>query len=283
MSVLLPASLVLLMTGAPGQSPASAPGPPPVIVVEAAGLTVTADELRDAVVDMRRTAEPAALAETLSPQGLERIALRVLERKILALAARDAGLDRAPDVARAISAATDTLLAQALVEHEILSIGSDDAALRRYYDAHPAAFRTGVRHRAHHVVVQTKAEADAALAEIRAGKPGADVAAARNIDASKARSGDLGWVSRGVMVLAFDDALFALSTPGQLSGVVQTSFGFHVIQLDEVDPGRLQPFEAVRNQVRQVARDDAAARLKRELSARYVPLVNKDALATFNR
>jgi parvulin-like peptidyl-prolyl isomerase len=131
--------------------------------------------------------------------------------------------------------------------------------------------------------VKTRAEAEAALAEVKAGKPFAEVAAARNIDASKARSGDLGWVSPGVMVEPFDEALFALEKPGQMSGIIETSFGFHVIRLDEADLGRLLPFESVKNQVRQVARDEAVARLKRELSAKYVPLVNKDALAKFER
>ncbi len=286
MSAACLAAIVLLAAGPAGQGPVSAPGPPaapPVVVIEAGGLAVTADELGDAVVEMRRTAEPAALAETLSPEGLERIARRLLERKALAQAARDAGLDRSPDVARAIAAATDTLLAQSLVEREILSIGESEAALRRYYDGHQEAFRTGARRKAHHVVVATRAEAEAALVEIEAGKPFAEVAAARNTDATKARSGDLGWVSRGVMVKAFDEALFALTKPGQTSGIVSTSFGYHVIRLDDVDPGRLQPFEAVKAQVRQAARDEAVARLKRELSAKYVPLVNKDALATFGR
>jgi peptidyl-prolyl cis-trans isomerase C len=277
------ASIVLLAAGAAGQGAAIPSTRQPAVVVEARGLTVTVDELRDAVVELRRTAEPAALAETLSPEGLERIALRVLERKVLARAARDAGLDRVPDVERAITTAADTLLARALVDREILSIGTTDAALRRYYDTHQAAFHTGARRRAHHVVVATRADAEAALAEIRAGKPIAEVASARNIDATKTRSGDLGWVSRGVMVTAFDAALFALQAPGDLSGIVQTSFGFHVIRLDEIDPGRLQPFEAVRAQVRQAARDEAAARLKRDLSDKYRPSVNKDALARFEK
>jgi len=275
--------IVLLAAGAPGQGAVIPSTPPPSVVVEAGGLTVTADELRDAVVEMRRTAEPASLAETLSPEGLERIALRVLERKVLARAARDAGLDKVPDVERAITTAADTLLARALVDREILSIGTSDTALRRYYDTHEAAFHTGARRKAHHVVVATRAEAEAALAEVRAGKPIHEVAAARNTDATRARSGDLGWVSRGVMVKAFDAALFALQKPGDLSGIVQTSFGFHVIRLDEIDPGRLQPFETVKSQVRQVARDEAVARLKHDLSEKYRPSVNRDALAKFER
>ena len=282
MDVVSLACFVLLADGASSQGPPQ-PGTPAAIVARAGALTVATDELRDAVLEARRTADPAALAETLSPEGLERIALRVLERKVLAQAARDAGLDRAPDVARAITAATDTLLAKALVDREILAIGSSDAALRRYYDSHQEAFRTGARRKAHHIVVATRAEAEAALAEVKAGAPFADVAAARNTDASRSRSGDLGWVSRGVMVKAFDDALFGLAKPGQTSGVVQTGFGFHLIRLDEIDPGQLLPFDTVKDRVRDVAREEALARLKRELSDKYHPTVNRDVLAAFGR
>jgi peptidyl-prolyl cis-trans isomerase C len=283
MNTLLVPAIVALSVVASAQGPTSAAVAPPTVVAQAGGLAVTTDELRDAVLEARRTGQPAALAETMSPQGLERIALRVLERKAVAQAARDAGLDKAPDVARAIATATDTLLAQALVDHEVRAIGSSDAELRRYYDTHALAFRSEARRKAHHIVVKTRAEAEAALAEVKAGKPFAEVAAARNLDASKARSGDLGWVQPGVMVKPFDEALFALEKPGQMSGIIETSFGFHVIRLDEADLGRLLPFESVKSQVRQVARDEAVARLKRELSAKYVPLVNKDALAKFQR
>ncbi len=73
---------------------------------------------------------------------------------------------------------------------------------------------------------------DAARAELDAGSSFEDVAAQYSDDASAARGGDLGWFGRGMMVPEFEEAVFALAV-GEISGVVPSRFGFHIIRLDE--------------------------------------------------
>ncbi len=76
---------------------------------------------------------------------------------------------------------------------------------------------------------EARALADKLLAEIQGGKDFAAVAAANSDCPSKARGGDLGVFGRGQMVPAFDQAAFALE-PGEISGVVATQFGFHILK-----------------------------------------------------
>ncbi|HJR09621.1 MAG TPA: peptidylprolyl isomerase [Pyrinomonadaceae bacterium] len=80
---------------------------------------------------------------------------------------------------------------------------------------------------------QTKAKAEEVLAKLRAGGDFAALAKELSADSSnKDKGGDLGWFGRGMMVKPFEDAAFALK-PGELSGVVETQFGYHIIKLDE--------------------------------------------------
>jgi peptidyl-prolyl cis-trans isomerase SurA len=79
-----------------------------------------------------------------------------------------------------------------------------------------------------------RAEADRALAELRAGADFAVVARRYSDDAAtRDEGGDLGWFRRGQMVRAFEEAAFALR-PGELSGIVETPFGYHILRVDRV-------------------------------------------------
>jgi peptidyl-prolyl cis-trans isomerase SurA len=85
-----------------------------------------------------------------------------------------------------------------------------------------------------------KAKAESLLVEIRKGGDFEQIAKRESMDpSSKELGGDLGWNRRGAMVPAFEQWMFALA-PGQTSPVVETTFGFHIIRVDRVQPGEVK-------------------------------------------
>ena len=75
---------------------------------------------------------------------------------------------------------------------------------------------------------------------LRAGANFAEIAKAYSADsASRSQGGELGWFRRGVMVKAFEDVAFHLK-PGEISEVVQTPFGYHIIQVERIQPAEIQ-------------------------------------------
>src|SRR5205085_2435953 len=97
---------------------------------------------------------------------------------------------------------------------------------------------------------KAKAKAESLLAEARKNPAGFAELAKKNSDdtGSAARGGDLDFFGRGAMVKPFEDAAFALKT-GELSGVVESDFGYHIIEVTGVRGGGKKTFEEVRPQI----------------------------------
>lgn len=266
-SLLLAASLV----AAPAQ-PAPAPVSSPPVVAEHRGIIVTLDDVRDLAYERARRGDPRGMMQGFTVDGRVELVRELVEQRVLAREARRVGLDRDANVARRLTRVADGVLAESLVAQVRDTADVSEPALRAFYTASSDRFRTAPRRRMRHILVASEADARAAADAVRAGQAFADVASARSLDQqTRAQGGSLGWVPQGVMVKAFDAAAFALS-PGQVSGPVQTSFGWHVIQVDEIDPGTLPPFELIADQVKETL-------LASKVEALTQRLVGLDAIA----
>jgi peptidyl-prolyl cis-trans isomerase D len=104
--------------------------------------------------------------------------------------------------------------------------------------------------------VETRARAERVLAMIRGGKDFAQMAKIHSEDTSNAQSGgDLGFFKKGQMVPLFEKAAYALKA-GELSDVVETPFGFHLIKTEEVREGQRRPLGQVREEIIQAIKRD---------------------------
>jgi peptidyl-prolyl cis-trans isomerase D len=161
-----------------------------------------------------------------------------------------------------------------------------EADLRRYYDENASRWTRAEERRARHILIQADAGAPAAdrskakeRAEAVLGKLRRDPAAFESLaraesqdPGSAARGGDLGFFGRGAMVKPFEDAAFAMR-PGEISPVVETDFGYHVIRLDEVRGGERTPFESVRGEVEAEVRQQLAQRAFAEAAEQFTNVV----------
>jgi peptidyl-prolyl cis-trans isomerase D len=143
--------------------------------------------------------------------------------------------------------------------------GVDEEALREAYEAEIERFRAPERRTVRHILVQVPANADAEAAEVakaRAGElrerilAGEDFAAiAREVSedpGSAAQGGDLGTIEPGLMDPAFDQAAFSLPED-TVSEPVRSAFGYHLIEVTDIEEAALKPFEAVRDQLAEEA------------------------------
>ena len=138
-----------------------------------------------------------------------------------------------------------------------------EAELKAAYDAHPSRYRADEQRRASHILIQVAPDAKPAareaalkkaekiLAEVRKSPDRfAELAEKDSQDPGSAeKGGDLGYFDRKMMVKPFADAVFSLKKVGDISGVVKTEYGYHIIKLTGIQPGRTRTLDDVRREL----------------------------------
>jgi peptidyl-prolyl cis-trans isomerase D len=186
---------------------------------------------------------------------------------------------------------------QAKIEYVLLDVKSleagvalPEAELRKYYEENASRWTAAEERRASHILIAAPkdapaAERDKARAKAQALLDGlrkapatfADVAKKTSDDAGSAeRGGDLDFFARGAMVKPFEDAAYAMK-PGEISNVVESDFGFHIIRLDAVRGGEKKPFDAVRAEIETEVRRSLAAKEFAAAAEQFGNLVNAQA------
>jgi peptidyl-prolyl cis-trans isomerase D len=160
------------------------------------------------------------------------------------------------------------------------TVAVPQADIQRYYNDNSQQYTTPERVRASHILLNTGGKDEAAvrkqaeelLAKIKAGANFAELAKKYSEDpGSKEKGGDLDFFPRGQMVPEFEQAAFSLQ-PGQVSELVKTQYGFHIIKVVEKQAGSTQTLDQVRAQIQQTL---AAQIADRQITDRARQLAEK--------
>lgn len=182
---------------------------------------------------------------------------------------------------------------QARIEYVVLDLSTlqkgvtvSDEELQRFYAENASRYTTAEERRASHILIKAdkdapaaerqkaRAKAEALLEQLRK-SPGqfAELAKKNSDDPGSAeRGGDLDFFGRGAMVKPFEDAVFAMK-PGEIGNVVDSDFGYHIIQLTGVRGGEKRPFEQVRAEIEAEVKKQLAQRRFAEAAEQFTNTV----------
>jgi len=226
------------------------------------GIRVTQD-----MVEAELNFRPPGLAlqTTSNPAALRALIDDLYRREAVVAAAEKAGLLNDPLVRYRLERARKESLVAAMLEHRAAQLSAQlpdfEALARERYLAQRDRYRSPEQVDVSHILLKAntpeqkaarRAEAEAVRARLEAGEDFAAVAQTVSEDrGSAARGGALGWFGRGRMVPEFEQAAFALQQPGELSPLVASEFGWHILRLNQRRAAAERPFEAVRDGIRQ--------------------------------
>jgi peptidyl-prolyl cis-trans isomerase D len=168
------------------------------------------------------------------------------------------------------------------------SVSADD--MQKFYKDNASRYSTMEEKRARHILLKldasaskeeaekVRARAQALLDQLRKDPGGFAELAKKNSDdpGSAANGGDLDFFGRGAMVKPFEDAAFKLK-PGQISDLVRSDFGFHIIEVTASRGGEAKPFEAVKAEIEDELRRQAARRQYTEWASEFTNMVYEQA------
>jgi peptidyl-prolyl cis-trans isomerase D len=128
-------------------------------------------------------------------------------------------------------------------------IDPDNEILQKLYIENEELYTNPEQRRAQHILLEEESNASAILKEIKQGADFSELARIHSKDITTSEEGgDLGLFERELMVPEFDKAVFDMNV-GDISDVVKTDYGYHIIKLNEIKPSTLQSFEEVEEQL----------------------------------
>lgn len=261
------------------------------VVAEGPGVTISTDDLKADAERIPGNQKSNALGNS---DAVQQAASNLYVRRALAAEAVRDGLDKDPVIAAILQLVRDRALSDArLAAIDAANKPNDEAveaATRAAYRANPARFRSGDQARASHILIAgdgdaAKAEAEKVLAELKAGANFEALAKQKSADPGSAeRGGDLGYFDRGRMLPEFEDAVQLLKNPGELSGLVRTQFGWHIIRLEGRRPGGQRTYEEVREDLRRTVLNQlqSDARLREAVRLSGAAKFNREVIEAFS-
>ncbi len=235
--------------------------------------TLTADDFYGSI--------PDELRAVMSLEDQEEALEKWVKTELFYQAGVRRGVDDREDLVRRLRQIERELVAEEYIRTELAEVTdvTEDEA-RNYFEEHRQDYSLQVR--LAHILVRSRPEAERALEDIRSGTPFETVAASVSIDQTAAMGGDLGYMRRGEMIHELEEPAYELKV-GDLSDVIPSSYGYHIIKVLDRHPGAGRPtFEskqaAVMNFLTSKRRRAAFDSLLTQLEARATVVIDTAAL-----
>jgi peptidyl-prolyl cis-trans isomerase C len=188
-------------------------------------------------------------------------------RELLVREAKKAGVDKNPTVKTEMELAQQTVLVRAYMADYLKAHPVSDAALRKEYDAIKAQIGDK-EYKVRHILVDKEDDAKEIIVALQKGEKFDKLAERSKDTGSKINGGDLDWNAPANFVKPFSDAMVALPKGKFTTTPVQTQFGWHVIEVDDIRDAKVPPFDEVKPQLQQRMQGQVVDAYLKELRAK---------------
>jgi len=207
---------------------------------------------------------------------------QMISEKLLIQETKNMGLEEDKDVLEQIKKMTEQILVQALIEREILNkVKVNDEEVLEYYEQNKDSFTEKEQVHLYNILLETEEEAQNILEQLKAGEDFSEIAIEKSSGPSAAQGGDLGYVAKGTIIPEIEEVVFALESE-ELSEVVKTDFGFHILKISDKKAETVKTLEEVKEEILQTLLPDkqkeAFENLLEELKGKVEIEINEEAL-----
>jgi len=203
---------------------------------------------------------------TKTKEGKEEYLTILIQNILLSSEAKKIGIDKRKEIAEKINDSVTTILAQAVLKDVFSKIEVKDKEVKEFYNINKEQFKVPEQVNASHILLkfpenasddikkEIKKKGEEVLEKIKKGEDFKELAK-KYSDASKEKGGSMGYFSRGTLTKEFEEAAFKLKI-GEVSPLVQTDYGYHIIKLDDKKPEMQLEFEEVKSEIKKKLTED---------------------------
>ena len=207
---------------------------------------------------------------------------QMISEKLLIQEAKNMGLEEDMDVLEQIKKMTEQILVQTLIQKDILDkVQVGDEEVEKYYETNKDNFTEKEQVHLFNILVKTEEEAQDILEQLKAGEDFSEIAIEKSSGPSAAQGGDLGYVAKGTIIPEIEEVVFALESE-ELSEVVKTDFGFHILKISDKKAETVKTLEEVKEGILQTLLPDkqkeAFENLLEELKGKVEIDIDEEAL-----
>ncbi|MFH1540563.1 MAG: peptidylprolyl isomerase [Elusimicrobiota bacterium] len=253
------------------------------VLVQVGGEKITVEEFEKAI-----EGAPYTMREYLSTDvGRKQYLDAMVKEKIVLVDAKNQGIQNRPQVKEQISEIEKRLkdnykkLKNEIIVNELLKekVVLGDSDVKNYYELHKEEFEKPTELKISHILLSTDEDVKKIIKRINNGEDFSKLAKENSIDKITAlKGGDLGFFKRRQYVLEFEEAAFNLKRIGDISDVVKTPLGYHVIKL--IDRRQLKPqkIEDIETEIKQSIQKEKLDKWINEVAKKYKANINYELL-----
>ena len=259
-----------------------------IALISTSNVSFAQEEIIAKVGDIVITKRDLGFAETdlkqrfgRLPEDMRQAAVlnALIDIRVLAKAAEEAGIAEDKDFKARVAFLRSRALHNAYFQNKVVSTVTDEAVKTRY-DLEISKTKPEKEIDARHILLKTKEEAMAVIAELDAGKDFAELAKTKSTGPSGANGGTLGFFGKGQMVPDFETAAFALKNGTYTKEPVKTQFGWHVILKQDERDKQPPSFEESKAQIKQaLLRENYITLIKDNRNKTKVEILDADLKA----
>lgn len=244
------AAASLLMTLTACNADEASKSAKPAASNDKAAIVVNGSPISQSRIDIL-VKDRAAQGQPNSPELLKNIKEDLITREVIVQEATKKGLQNDPEIMTQMDLVKQGVLVRAYIQDYIKNNPVSDDALKAEYDKIKSQMGDK-EYKVRHILVGSEQEAKTLIDQLKKGGKFEKLATEKSKDpGSKAKGGDLDWISLAAVVKPFGDALKELKKGQYTATPVQSQFGWHVIKLEDTRPVQAPPFDEVKNTLRQ--------------------------------
>lgn len=215
-----------------------------------------------------------------SESGKKNYLDRLIIKKLLIREASKNNIENEKEFQSRLADIKEQLVIESLLKKKLNSDTKlSDEELKKYYETNKEKFKKEKEINTRHILLKTEDEAKQVKEKLQSGEDFAELAKKYSIDPNaKATGGEVGFHPKGTVLPEYEEAAFKLTKVGQVSNIVKSQFGYHIIRLEGTKPPAYVPFEEVKDFIKQ----QLVQEKQKEFIEKYIDDLKKTTKITIN-